>query len=227
MTAAAFVISALRAPKQAAFAAAGTGAQEVPLSGTLGVAYPTGIVFGSFLLLHVFLSHSAAPTITTPTGWTLIDSQADGANFRSSVYWRRADGTESGSLAVTVSGGDTFAGGRMYRMTGGNGVEAAGGARTAGAGTAMDAVNVTTLGPARLAVQMFATAVSSTTLGDISGESNADYTEAIAEFHSATGGFMLQLQTATIASAAAITGGSATLGTNGTQRTRHGFAITP
>jgi len=208
------------------FRAAGAGNVEAPISGTLQVAYPSGITAGQFLLLHVVAQDPTTPAITTPSGWTLIDGRfSTDLTTRSACYWKLASGSESGNLDITATA-STFAAGRIYAFNGGNGVEAASGALTDATGTAMLAVNVTTTAEKRRAVQvMFAN--GNTTIGDLSGETGTDYTEAVAEYASATGPVIFSLQTGSVPSATAISGGSATLGATSTYRARHGFAITP
>lgn len=209
---------------QVTFGAAGTGDAVAGGMGTISPTYPTGITSGMILLLQIGAVDTTAPSITTPSGWTaLTDSGV--ATGRQRAYWKVADGTETGTLAVTITQ-DSGAIARIYRMSAGSGIEAAGSARTAASGTGMSAVNVTTTGTLECAVQMLFAAVN-TTIGDIAGESGADYTEAVAEFASATSGSILSLQTATAAAPATITGGSATLGAAGTERIRIGFAILP
>ena len=214
------------APPAPTFLSAGTGGSEAPVSGTLQVPYPATVAANNFLLLHVVAKDSGGPAITTPSGWTSFSARVSSDTLLSSaLYWKLAAGTETGNLDVTVTA-DTVAAGRIYRFSSGSGVEAAGSAVTDASGTGMSAVNVTTLGSDRLAIQCFFAKVN-TTIGNISGETNADYTEAVAEYASATGPVIFSCQAAAVASATAITGGSATLASAGTYRVRHGFAIKP
>ena len=208
------------------FVDAGAGATEAPVSVTLQVPYPATVVAGNFLLCQVYaVDTGVAATVDLPAGWTGIRSivSADGfARMRS--FYKTADGTETGNLDVTTSGGD-FSAGRIYRFSHGSAVEADSGTNTDSSGTGMTAVDLTTLGPNRRAVQLLGANVN-TTIGDIAGESGADYTEAVAEYANAAG-VIISCQTALVPAAAAITGGSATLGSAGIYRIRHGFAIVP
>lgn len=211
---------------QVTFGDAGTGAGN-DASSPIPVPYPSGISAGDFLLLHVVASNAiAAPTITTPSGgWALIDSRSDtGLHKRSSIFWKTADGSETGSLDVSF-GGSTNAIGRMYRFSHGSGVEAASGAfDTTGSNAFANVVSVTTTVAKALAVQCI-WALQNTTVAAITGESGGDYTEAVAEFNDATLG-VLSLQTAEMASAGLISGGTAALGVNSIDVV-HGFAILP
>jgi hypothetical protein len=62
-------------------------------------SYPTGLNVGDTLL--VVLTTGALTTITTPTGWTLVDSQVTSAS-RTAVYKRSVTGTEGASLPIVL-----------------------------------------------------------------------------------------------------------------------------
>ena len=71
----------------------------VSLVTSVAIPYPTGGGANNLLLLWmVVLSGS---TITTPAGWTLLDTQTNSTVV--SLYGKLATGSESGSLTVTVS----------------------------------------------------------------------------------------------------------------------------
>lgn len=196
-------------------------------AGSIGaIDYPTGIVAGSVLVAHMMVGDTGgAPTISTPSGWTAVTSGSTSL-YRSSVFRRVADGTESGSLSYTVPGGaDIGQAGRMYRFSIGTGHESASSAADATSATDVDAVDVTSTVDLSIACQCFGIAGSSTSIGNIAGESGGDYGETLAEY--ASGSFILQLQTAQLATAGSITGGSATLGSARSNRIRHGFVINP
>jgi len=205
-----------------AFIDAGTGGYEAPVSGTLQVPYPATVVAGNFLLMHV-VAQDAAAAITTPAGWTLIDTYSSIASTLSNVFWKRADGTETGNVDITTTAG-IRCGGRIYRFTRGSGVEAAASTGETGSDSDITIQNVTTLGSRRLACQCL-WIQNNTTMANITGESGADYTEATAEFGNT--GFTIGLQTAQVATAAAITGGTCTIGAATTNKIAHGFAIKP
>lgn len=71
------------------------------------VSYPSSIAFNDILLLSVitYEATSGTPTINTPAGWTLIDEGTIAATsgLRFGTYWKRATGTESGSVTVTAA----------------------------------------------------------------------------------------------------------------------------
>lgn len=216
---------------QPTFAAAGAGTTS--LSGTEGqidVAYPTGIASGTPLFAHIRSNNSTSDgNIATPSGWTSVNQQSlVGAGLRSAVFWKIASGSESGTETF-IENATTPTGmvGRMYRFSNGVSIEGASGAATAASATNLDAVALTTLGNLRLALQFFAASVNNT-IGNITGETNADYTEAIAEYATSTPfACVLSLQVAAIPTAVAITGGSATLGASGSNRFRHTCALVP
>lgn len=216
--------AASKGKTRAAFIDAGTGGLEVPITGTLQVPHPATVAANNFLVMHV-LSQDAAPSITTPAGWTLAGAgESPTATLLSKLFWKIAAGTEGGTnLNVTMTGG-TRAGGQIYRFTGGAGIEAySSRSQNTPSDTNVPAKDLTTLGSKRLAIQCLFASVN-TTIGDITGESGADYTEAVAEFAAAA--FLMSLQTAAV-DVAAITGGNATLGSATTNKVAHGFAILP
>jgi hypothetical protein len=73
---------------------------------SLDVPYPSGIQYHDILILQVYGSrNTGTPTISTPSGWNLISSgnaRTDGVQ-QGGTYWKRADGTESGTVHVTVN----------------------------------------------------------------------------------------------------------------------------
>ena len=64
------------------------------------VSLPTGIVSGD-LLIVTFASNANAITHSWPAGWTELYDQTSGTMSGSAAY-RRADGTEGGTITVTV-----------------------------------------------------------------------------------------------------------------------------
>lgn len=79
---------------------------------TISPAHPAGITAGDGLLLL----RSAKPDTTvlvTPDGWTLLREEAGGLGVfgndtgpcRQAVYWRQADGSETGTVACTTNPG--------------------------------------------------------------------------------------------------------------------------
>lgn len=86
-----------------AFIAAGALANDTA-GGAISPAYPAGFVAGDTLICVLIGSlASGTETATTPTGWSLVGTivGAGGAIF---VYGRTADGSETGSLAITHAG---------------------------------------------------------------------------------------------------------------------------
>lgn len=91
----------------------------------------------------------------------------------------------------------------------------------------MNCVDVTSTVALGLAVQAFFCYIggAATTIGNVSGESGGDYTEAVAEATDTGTGWLLSLQVATLAAAGSITGGSATLSGSRASRIRHGCVV--
>jgi hypothetical protein len=89
---------------------------------TCSVPYPT-LSSGNGLVL-VMGTKLQTPIVSTPTGWrrikeTIAYSGSNGGDqgaIRQTIFWKEADGTETGSLGVTISGG-TSSHGIMYAFS--------------------------------------------------------------------------------------------------------------
>jgi hypothetical protein len=238
------------------WADAGTGASTstnaVDLPGYFGsgggdgltVPYPTtGVAAGETLIMHIAAQGGGSTdsiTIDTPSGWTALGATASASGAeRSTLFWKRAAGTESGTSEI-ISGSFNVGGtpthnasnvvaGRIYRFTGvlGTGTPYEGHASTANAAsTTIPATNITTSTNNALACQ-FVFIGEDEAMVSFTGEAGADYTEATAEYTTTTGGdIAIQLQIADVAVAGAITGGSMTIGTSQVSIV-HGLALKP
>ena len=49
------------------------------------------------------LDVKAAPTVTTPSGWTLVTTTSNGSNFKQVVYSRVATGSEPASTTFSIN----------------------------------------------------------------------------------------------------------------------------
>lgn len=81
---------------------------------------PDGIASGD-LLIAIFANDGNA-AITTPTNWTKKADQASGTDVRTSVFVKKADGTEDATSTAGVNLGTTSAGTPFGDMTGGAGL---------------------------------------------------------------------------------------------------------
>ena len=116
-------------PPSGSIAFGTAGAASTGGTTSISVAYPSGITAGDLLVLTV-VNRPSTSTPSTPTGWTAVTNYtqtggkgseaADSGIVRSTIFIKEADGTESGNLSVTISGG-TSAFGRMFRYTKGTG----------------------------------------------------------------------------------------------------------
>ena len=72
-------------------------------SGTANVPYPATVNAGDLLLMFATISVGTINYPTTPTDWNLIDFiRANTSSPTIRAFWTIADGTESGSLPVTM-----------------------------------------------------------------------------------------------------------------------------
>lgn len=224
MTGVVMAASCMGAPFPVAFQAAGVGAIEAPSSGgSIDIPYPSGIVSGNVLILHMVAKDAtAAAALTAPSGWTSIASVLSGGGLvRAAGFYKIADGTETGNLAFshTSADADVYIAGRMYRFSPGASIESGSATGTDTSSTTMSSVAVTTTGTGGLAVQLYSAAVN-TTIGD----TGSTYTEATAEYANAAG-VILSCQVRTCPTPESVGIASATLGTAGTYRQRIGFGI--
>lgn len=80
---------------------------------TFNVAYPSGISAGDLLVLHIATNGGA---VTSPSGWTVIHNDTTLSNPKGGMWIKVADGSESGTLAVTTA--STTGSASMLRYTG-------------------------------------------------------------------------------------------------------------
>ncbi len=127
--------------------------------------YPTGfdIEADDIALLSILGTNTAGgtPVITRPSGWSTVANPAGGglANEAMAVFWRRLDGTESGSFTVSMSAGTLN--GMSVQMSiwrgcvqNGDPFESALG-DAASASSTMEGTPIVTLGPNRLGVNLY------------------------------------------------------------------------
>jgi hypothetical protein len=184
-------------------AGSGTTANPTP-------SYPTELQAGDLILLQVTV-RDTTNTPTTPTGFTLLYGPDSTGTGRQWIYYKFADGSESGTLTITI-GGTSCKIARMYafrNVAPSNFIESGGFA--SGLTATISPPPVTTTGVSELAVA-FVFVNDDNAVGSFAGETGGDWVEAVAEF-TTTAGFdgCVQLQTATMANAGTISGGSYTM----------------
>lgn len=209
------------------FIDAGAGNAESPVSGTLQVPYMSNILPGQALYAHVCVVAGTAASITTPAGWTSVGGITSTDTLAAtSVFRKIADGSESGNLDVTVAGTGVGGAGRISRFSNTTGEESAATGSTDAAGTALNVPSVTATNSKTTAIA-FLSANGNTTISAITGETNGDYTETVAEYATATGPFVLSCQSSPATGGAAIASGAATLGASVGYRHRIAFIALP
>lgn len=215
-----------------AYASKGTASSSV-LDSCTGNAIPVPtlpatINANDVLVLVVRASAAALTTVDSITidtangTWTQLHSNGLGTTAFVGVYFLVATGSEDGAgqtITVAISGliGNAFA--QVYRFTGSGAglIDTSSGGASSGSSTTPSFTAVTTTLANQLAVGMLTAGVS-TTVGSCTGETGGNWTEAVAEDTDASSK-TLQCQTAGMASAGTITGGTCTLGLTGAWRT--------
>lgn len=183
---------------------------------------PATINAGDIIVLFV---GARCPTGTidsfdTPSGYTAGESSGVGEVQAAAYFYKVAAGTEDSSV-VNLTGtffdsipSTVLAQSYVFSGSGTGGFHAVGGS-SSGSGTTPSLPAVTTTEANELAVGLIWAAVS-TTINSSSGESGGDWIEAASEDTGTNR--LLQCQTANMASAGTITGGSSTLGSSGAWR---------
>jgi hypothetical protein len=206
-----------------AYSSSGTGA-AVSL-GALSPTQPATIAAGDLLIMHALAYSGDNDTtfaIDTPTGWTAFAGNPYNAagKVRVWAFSRPAVGDEDGASVACTSAGQnaptgTYA--QIHRFTAADGFHPTtpirGIAFVAGSGTSLSMPTVTPDGGGQLAVALAALCDGTNggdILGNSTGESGGDWTQA-AEFSSAAASDgTLQVQTSDQSGGGAVSGGTTT-----------------
>lgn len=194
-------------------------------------AYPnSGIGSGKLACLQLYVKNDGSGTLTPPAGWTQRGSTVTTGSDNQSIYSRELDGTETpgGTITVTSTGSTGRRGAIIYI------IDTAGGAgwnfenidsENSGATpvTTISDNNVTTGGSARCAVNFIGYSNRQTGGAEnFAGESGGSWVNSA--FYDGGANPTLSLQTAELASAGTISGGSDTSITSSTWII-HGMSI--
>jgi hypothetical protein len=204
------------------YVAAGTG------SGTTGnptPRYPTGLRANDLILMQVTV-RDVSTTPTTPTGFTLLYGPDSTGYGRQWIYYKFSNGTETGTITVTIGGGSCKIA-RVYAFRNVARSSFTEGERFgSGTGKYIYAQSVTTTNVNRLAVS-FVFVNDDNPVGSFNLENGGNWTEAVSEFRTNAGSDgCVQLQTATMATAGTISGGSYSMGASDPWGVR-AFALIP
>jgi uncharacterized protein (DUF427 family) len=214
---------------QVTYVSAGTGSGLT--SGNPTPGYPTGLVVDDLILLQVTLRDDDSPvTITPPIGFTLLygpdTSGGTSSQVRQWIYYKFSDGTESGTITVTVTGSNDDRAARMYAFRNVALTDfTEGGEFLTDYDIIVDAPTVTTTGTGRLAVS-FCSVGDNIGIDSFSGESGGDWIEAAEYQFNGDDDMCMQLQTVTMTSAGTISGGDDNIGSTERWVVR-GFALKP
>ncbi len=97
----------------------GTATSATTTNTTLTINKPSGVVAGDIMIVNITQTGNTA-TNASRTGWTLIAGslQGTGAPRRSTILYRKADGTEGGSFAFTLGTGTSSGVGSIIAFSG-------------------------------------------------------------------------------------------------------------
>lgn len=144
-------------------AAAGAGTTQVD------VPYPAGLVAGDVLILWGLTRDNLD---LTASEFTAGDSRNQTTNMRGEWWWKRADGTETGTTPITRTSASTLLAGVMARYTGGveSGTPFEAAAQTGlGNNATWTPADITTLGADRLALALACAGDDLLTAGNYTG----------------------------------------------------------
>jgi flagellin-like protein len=209
--------------QQVIFVSAGTGSGIGGPNGNPTPGYPSGLQLNDLILLQVVVRGDPAATVTQPAGFTLLygpdPTGGTSARVTQWIYYKFSNGMESGTATVTISqpSGIYGRGARMYafRNVALTSFTEGTNTNTANSATILPP-SVTTLGVKRLAVSFEVLAgdpqYGNQGLDSFTGESGGDWALAAPRFvysgYSGDHHFEFGLQTATMANAGTISGGS-------------------
>ena len=195
------------------FIAAGDGIAAQ--AADIAVAYMGSLVADDLLIIHQTAEDGADVANTVPSGWTEIyDDFASGIN--SYVLARKSDGTETGTVTLTLPVGAGIHSARMYQFRGwlqdatwANNFEGAGTGE--GIDETIEQPSITTTDVDRLCVALVAV-IDDNALDAFTGMTGGTWAEPVAEFTTALGNdHAIGIQTATLAAAGTISGGVDTM----------------
>ena len=200
---------------QVEYVDAGTGAAGTTT--TITPAYPASPDSGDLFLMQIMVLGTAV-SVTSVTGFTsLLGPYTSGTDGRIWIYYRYSDGTETGTTTVTTGTGTVGRFARIYsfryvHQTIGSAYEAVNWVDEGSVSTVLDR-GVTTTGPLELALNFVNVGEDANTYVSFTGETVGDWIEVVAQYSNGAGNDgTLQLQCATMASAATVDGGSFAMG---------------
>ena len=136
-----------------------TSAASVPIT-SITVSKPSGVTTNDVLLGMV--SVRSGPTITPPSGWTLVRSDVNGTSLTQAVYRKVAGGSEPSSYSWTFDGPVSAVVGTIVAYSGvntGTPVDVSGGQANASS-TSVTAPSVTTTVANDMVVGFFGTSTT-------------------------------------------------------------------
>ncbi|MHA1389299.1 MAG: hypothetical protein ACTSR9_12770 [Candidatus Thorarchaeota archaeon] len=191
------------------FVGAGPG---VATTSSIEPQYPSGLLSGDLIILQVMV-RDTSNTPATPAGFTLLfGADSNTGDAKQWLYYRFSDGTESGSVVVSIGGASTRMG-RMYAFR--NVASTSWYTDTDyGAGTTdiVYANDVTTTIDKGLAVA-FCFIQDNNEVTHFTGETGGDWTEVVEDFETFLGSDgLIGINAATMSSAGTISGGTFDMG---------------
>jgi RHS repeat-associated protein len=125
---------------------------------SLTVGRPSGVVSGDFMLASI--ATTGTVTVTPPAGWSPVASSVNGTSVRVSVFSRRATSGDAATYTFATSGPSSISGGVVAYVDVHSTAVDASATRVSASSTSQTAAGVTTTGPNRKVVSVYAVASS-------------------------------------------------------------------
>jgi hypothetical protein len=207
------------------FVAAGAGAVHAVTQNVLQVPMPAGIAAGDVILMQLW-SRTNGILPAAIDGWQVLEADYGGGSRDAIVLYRVvADATAEATQTILLSGTPNCVMGRTYAWRGiGDISTIANQTNAASSSNAFVMPSITTSNSNRIAI-FFGAADDDIAIAASTGESGGDWVEPTGEFRTSVGNnSTIFCQTADLASATTISGGSVSLGA-GTDGFRLSFTI--
>lgn len=189
----------------------GSGSASSGIGGSVTPSFPAGIQSGDLILVQSYHRSSGQTVPSAPSFYSVLFNDVDAGPFtRQYIFSRIATGSESGTLAITNSGGGSLHMGRVHVFRGNK-------TSSFKEGDGLQTTNSTIVSHAAIASRRGALAVcfvgfsdDAPTLGAFTGASNGIWVERTEDTSTDGDDGLIQLQTAMVQNTGTLSGGTYT-----------------
>jgi hypothetical protein len=206
----------------------GSGTVSAGLGGSVSPGFPSGILSGDLIIVQSYHRSSGQTIPSAPLGYSQLYNDVDPGSFtRQYIFSRIANGTETGTLLLTNSGGSTLHMGKIHVFRGNKN-------SSFREGEGLHTVNSSTITHADIASRRGALAVcfigysdDAPTLGDMTGATNGTWVERTEDVSTDGDDGMVSLQTAMVQNTGTVSGGTYSISPSTKVYINRSFAIIP